>query len=70
MRGSVPDDQGAPGSAHIPVGLPSAVDTTEPDLDLQAVQLFCLAGLTLSFYLLHLLPVAMIDTMMLLTSTG
>ena len=54
----------------MPVRLPSAVDTTAPDPDLQAVQLFCLGGLTLSLYLLHLVPVAMENAMMLLSCMG
>jgi hypothetical protein len=54
----------------MPVGLPSAVDTAEPDLDRQAVQLFCIGGLTLSSCLLHLFPIAMANAMMLLTCMG
>jgi hypothetical protein len=53
----------------MPVGLPSAIDT-EPDLDLQAAQLFSMGGLTLSLYLLHLFPIAMANAMMLLSSMG
>jgi hypothetical protein len=54
----------------MPVGLPSVVDTAESDPDLEAVALFSLAGLTLSFYLLHLLPVAMANAAMLLACVG
>ncbi len=53
----------------MPVGLPSAVETTAPDPDLQVVELFCLAGLTLSLYLLHLAPVVMANAIMLLSCT-
>jgi hypothetical protein len=53
----------------MPVGLPSAVETV-PDPDLEVVQLFCLGGLTMSLYLLHLVPVAMANAMMLLSCTG
>jgi hypothetical protein len=50
----------------MPVELPRVVDTAEPDPDREAVQLFCLGGLTISLYLIHLLPIAMVDAMMLL----
>lgn len=53
----------------MPVGLPSAVETP-PDPDLAVVELFCLGGLTLSFYLFHLVPLAMANAMMLLSSAG
>jgi hypothetical protein len=54
----------------MPVGLPNVIDTTEPDPDLEAVMLFCLAGLTLSFYLSHLLSVATVEAAMLLACAG
>ena len=54
----------------MPVGLPRAVDTAEPDRDLQVAQLFCTGGLTLSLYLLHVFPVAIANAMTLLTCTG
>jgi hypothetical protein len=53
----------------MPVGLPSAVETAA-DPDLAVVELFCLGGLTLSLYLLHLAPVAMANAMMLLSCAG
>jgi hypothetical protein len=54
----------------MPVGLPSAAKTAEPDLELEAVTLFSFAGLTLSFYLFHLLPIAMANATMLLACAG
>jgi hypothetical protein len=54
----------------MPVGLPSVVETAEPDRDLEAVQLFCLGGLTVTLYLLHLLPVAMANARKLLACAG
>jgi hypothetical protein len=54
----------------MPVGLPSVVETAEPDPDLEAVQLFCLGGLTVTLYLLHLLPSTMENAMMLLACAG
>jgi hypothetical protein len=54
----------------MPVGLPSVIDTTEPDPDLEAVMLFCLGGLTLSLYFIHLLPTASIAAAMLLACAG
>jgi hypothetical protein len=53
----------------MPVRLPSIAETA-PDPDREVVQLFCLGGLTLSLYLLHLVPVAMANAMMLLSCTG
>jgi hypothetical protein len=52
----------------MPVGLPSVVETTEPDFEV--AQLFCLSGLSLTLYLVHLLPFAMVDAMMLLACAG
>jgi hypothetical protein len=54
----------------MPVGLPSAVDTAEPDRDLEVVQLLCIGGLTLSLYLLHVFPISIANAMTLLTCTG
>jgi hypothetical protein len=54
----------------MPVGLPGVVETAEPDRDLEAVQLFCLGGLTVTLYLLCLPPVAMANAMMLLACAG
>jgi hypothetical protein len=54
----------------MPVGLPSTVEIAGDDLDREAVLLFSLCGLTLSLYLLHLLPIATVDAMMLLTCAG
>ncbi len=54
----------------MPVGLPSVVETAEPDADLELVLLFCLSGLTLSLYLIHLLPIATADAIMLLARAG
>jgi hypothetical protein len=54
----------------MPVGLPTVVDTAESDPDLEAVLLFSLGGLTLSFYLLHLLTVATVEAAMLLAGAG
>jgi hypothetical protein len=54
----------------MPVGLPSVVDTAEPDPDLEMVLLFSLGGLTLSLYLIHLLPVATVEAAMLLACAG
>jgi hypothetical protein len=54
----------------MPVELPSLVDTAESDPDLEVVLLFCLAGLTLSLYLIHLLPVASVEATMLLAYAG
>jgi hypothetical protein len=54
----------------MPVGLPSGVQTAEPDPDLEVALLFSLSGVTLSFYLLHLFPFAMVDAIMLLASAG
>jgi hypothetical protein len=34
------------------------------------VQLFCLGGLTMLLYLIHLLPIAMVNAMMLLACAG
>jgi hypothetical protein len=52
----------------MPVGLPSAAETA-PDPDFQVVELFSLGGLTLSFYLFHLVP-AVANAMLLLSCTG
>lgn len=54
----------------MPVGLPSAVAAAEADPDLEVVLLFCLSGLNLSLYLIHLLPVAAVAATMLLASAG
>ena len=54
----------------MPVALPSVIDTAEADLDLEAVLLFCLGGLTLSLYLIHLMPVATVEAAMLLACAG
>jgi hypothetical protein len=54
----------------MPVGLPSDVETAESNPDRESVQLFCLGGLTLSLYLIHLLPIAMTNAMMLLACAG
>jgi hypothetical protein len=54
----------------MPVGLPSVVHTAGCDADLEAVLLFCLGGLTLSLYLIHLLPVAAVEATMLLACAG
>jgi hypothetical protein len=54
----------------MPVGLPNVVETAEPEPDLEAVQLFCLGGLTVTLCLLHLLPVATVNAMMLLACAG
>jgi hypothetical protein len=53
------------------VGLRKAViETAELAPNLKVVHLFSLGGLTLSLYLLHLFPNAMVDAMMLLASAG
>jgi hypothetical protein len=54
----------------MPVGMPSVIETSESDPDVEAVLLFSFSGLTLSLYLLHLLPAAMVDAISLLASTG
>jgi hypothetical protein len=54
----------------MPVGLPCAVETAEPDADAEVVLLFCLGGLTLSLYLLHLLPVATASAITFLACAG
>jgi hypothetical protein len=54
----------------MPVELPRIVETAEPDRDLEAVQLFCLGGLTVTLCMLHLLPVAMVNAMVLLACAG
>jgi hypothetical protein len=54
----------------MPVGLPSAVDIPESDADLEAVLLFCLGGLTVSLYLIHLVPVAAAEAVTLLAYAG
>jgi hypothetical protein len=54
----------------MPVGLPSVIDTAESDPDLELVLSFSLGGLTLSLYLIHLLPVAAVAASMLLASAG
>jgi hypothetical protein len=54
----------------MPVALPSPARSAESDLDVQAVQLFCMGGLTLSFCLLHLVPVSIANAMMLLSGMG
>jgi hypothetical protein len=54
----------------MPVGLLSAVETAEPDPALEAVQLLCLGGLTVTLCLLHPLPSAMANAMMLLAFAG
>jgi hypothetical protein len=52
----------------MPVELLRPVQTGEPDLEV--VQLFCLSGLSLSLYFVHLLPHTMVDAMMLLACAG
>ena len=54
------------------VGLPKAAieETAEFYPQLPVVLLFCLSGLTLSFLLLHLFPLAMADAMLLLAFAG
>jgi hypothetical protein len=48
----------------------AAIETAEPDPNLTVVLLICLSGLTLSFLLLHLFPLAMADAMLLLAFAG
>jgi hypothetical protein len=54
----------------MPVELPRVVETATPDPDLEAVQLFCLGGLTVTLCMLHLLPNAMGNAVMLLAYAG
>jgi hypothetical protein len=54
----------------MPVELPRAVETADPDPDLEAVQLFCLGGLTVTLCMLHLMPTAMTNAMTLLAYAG
>jgi hypothetical protein len=54
----------------MPVGLPTVAETAESDPDVEAVLLFCFSGLTLSLYLLHLLPAAMVDAIAVLAGVG
>lgn len=54
----------------MPVALPSVIDTTVPNPDLEAVMLFCLAGLTVSSFLGHLLSAAAVEAAMLLACAG
>jgi hypothetical protein len=54
----------------MPVELPRAVQTAEPDPDVEVVRMFCLAGLTVTLHLIHLLPDAMSNAMMLLAYAG
>jgi hypothetical protein len=53
----------------MPVGLPNVVEAAKADPDLE-VQLFCLGGLTLSLYVIHLMPAIMTNAMMLLACAG
>jgi hypothetical protein len=56
----------------MPVGLPSTAVTVtaESDADLEAVLLFCLGGLTLSLYFIHLVPIATAGAITLLAYAG
>jgi hypothetical protein len=54
----------------MPVGLPTVVAAAESDPDAEVVLLFCLTGLTVSLYLLHLLPAVAADAFLLLSCAG